>query len=50
MGSGVRVAGGCRAVSARDSSAPNPLDRLRPFVAVRDTLLVGERVVPCEDI
>ena len=33
-----------------DSSAPNPLDRLRPFVAVRDTLLVGERVVPCEDI
>ena len=33
--------------SRRDSSAPNPLDRLRPWVAVRGTLLVGERVVPC---
>ena len=36
-----------------DSSAPNPLDRLRPLVAVRGTLLVGARVislVPCEDI
>ena len=33
-----------------DSSAPNPLDRLRPLVAVRGTLLVGERVVSYEDI
>ena len=43
-----RKMGICRSrESRRDSSAPNPLDRLRPWVAVRGTLLVGERVVPC---